>query len=278
MLATLLTLLATLVLFYGALWLFQTRFIYFPRRYPFALDRLPPPIRALSFESDGPQHAYFVPARGALRRGEALRAPQRLWLVFAGNAMTALDWSSWALAHPDDEAAFLLVEYPGYGASDGAPSRAAIARTSDAAFAALAALVGEAPAALAARSFVLGHSLGAATGLEFACRHPVAGVVLTAPFSTLEDAAAQLFGPPVRPLVRERYDNLARLAELERRGIPVTVLHGRDDEIISFALGERLARSAPWARFVPVEHAHHNDLYEVAGREIRSAMLEVSGA
>lgn len=268
------TLIVALVLFYGALWLLQERFIYFPRRYPFQLDQLPPPIEVLRFRaSGGAQTAFYVPPRGVPRDAP----PKRLWLVFGGNAMTALDWSDWALTHPDADAAFLLVEYPGYGASEGAPSQLAIAEVSDGAFAALAAKLREPAELLAKRSFVLGHSMGAATGLEFATRHPVGGVVLTAPFSTIGDVAARLFGPPVRLLLRERYDNVARLGELALRGIPVTIIHGHDDEIIAFALGERLAQSAPWARFVAIPRAHHNDLYEVAMRPIRSAMLEASG-
>lgn len=282
MLRLVLTLLAALVLFHGMLWLLQERFTYFPRRYPFSLDRVPPPIEVLRFDSGGAQTAFYIPQggpHGGPQRGTPHDAlPPRLWVVFGGNAMTALDWSDWALRHPDRDAAFLLIEYPGYGASEGRPSQARIAAVSDAAVAALSTHLDEPSERLATRSFVLGHSLGAAAGLEFASRWPVAGVVLTAPFSTLGDIAARLFGPQVRWLVREDYDNVARLDQLRPRGIPVTILHGTADEVIAFDLGERLARSAPWAKFVPVLQGRHNDLYEVAGRQIRTAMLEVSGA
>jgi pimeloyl-ACP methyl ester carboxylesterase len=195
--------------------------------------------------------------------------------------MTALDWTDWALRHPDGDAAFLLIDYPGYGASSGAPSQRRIAAASDAAFAALATRLAEPREAeatdrLARSTFVLGHSIGAAVGLEFSARWPVAGVVLTAPFTTIGDMAAKIFGPQVRWLLRDDYDNLARLAELRARGIPVTVLHGSEDEVIPFAFGERLARSASGVKFVVIPGGRHNDLYEVAAGEIRAAMLDAS--
>jgi pimeloyl-ACP methyl ester carboxylesterase len=268
-----LTALAALGLFHGLLWWQQERMTYFPRRYPFDLDRVPAPIEVLRFDSAGAQTAFYIPPRGLPRDAP----PPRLWLLFGGNAMTALDWADWALRHPDAEAAFLLIDYPGYGASSGKPSQRTIASVSDAAFVALAARLAETTDALAPRTFMLGHSLGAAVALEFACRWPVAGVVLTAPFTTIGDVAASMLGPQVRPLLRDDYDNVARLAELKPRGIPVTVLHGTDDEVIAFGFGERLAASAPWVRFEPIDRGRHNDLYDVAGRQVRTAMLEVSG-
>ncbi len=274
MLQFLLTVIFAVALFYAALWAFQRRFIYFPRHYLFALERLPPPLQALrSTTAAGEQFSFYLPAPSGVR--------QRVWVVFGGNAMAALDWRDWALTHPDPDAAFLLIEYPGYGYSRGKPSRKAIAAASDAAFAALAVHLRVSPEALAKQTFLLGHSLGAATALEFACRRAsqgeVQGIVLTAPFTRLRDVAVKLFGPPVGPLVHETYDNIARLSELSSRGFPAVILHGLDDEIIAFELGDRLARSALWVRFEPIAGAHHNDLYQVAEREIRAAMLAVSG-
>lgn len=270
MLEVLLTAIAAVALFYGALWAFQERFIYFPRRYRFGVEQLPRSIEPLRFECRfGAQVAFYIAPRSNRR--------SRLWLVFGGNAMCALDWSDWALKHPDRDAAFLLLDYPGYGYCKGLPSRVRIEEASDAAFVALAAHLKDSPENLSKQLHLLGHSLGAATALEFACRHTVQGIVLTAPFTTLKAVAVKLFGPPVGPLVRERYDNLARLDELANRGFPLVILHGMDDETVAFEFGDRLARSAIWARFEPIPHAHHNDLYEVAGREIRKAMLEVSG-
>lgn len=262
--------------FYALLWLFQERLIYFPRRYQaLTPNALRPPFEALAYTtSAGRQTAIWVRPTA----GDA--APGRVWLVFGGNAMTALDWSDWAERHPDRDAGFLLMDYPGYGFSEGAPNRTRIVESAPAAFTALATRLGLTPDALAARTHLLGHSLGAAAALEFATRQPPRGLVLTAPFSTLADVAAHHYGPLVRPLVTERWDNAARLAELGAHAPgrpPLVIVHGDADEVIPFALGERLAAAAPWAKFVPVPGARHNDLYDRAPEVIRQAMAEVAG-
>jgi len=265
MLRTVLVIIGLLAFFYALLWVFQERLIYFPRRYAFAPDQLPAPLVAVRYSTEaGVQTAFYVPPPSGRR--------VRLWLVFGGNAMTALDWLWWVAEHPDRDAAFLLVDYPGYGFSAGRPSRQSIAEASDAAFAALAALLQVPPEQLARETSLLGHSLGAAVALEFATRHRPKALVLTAPFTRLADVAARFYGPWIRPMVRERYDNLARLAELAAERPPIVILHGRDDEVIAFDFGRQLAASAPWARFVPLDRVRHNDVYDLAAREVREAM------
>jgi pimeloyl-ACP methyl ester carboxylesterase len=110
-------------------------------------------------------------------------------------------------------------------------------------------------------------------------RLPPRGIVLTAPFTSMADIAANYYGPLVEPILTERWDNAARLAELGALAPgrpPLVIVHGRDDEVIPFRFGERLAATAPWARFVPVPGGRHNDLYDVAPDVIRRAMAEVA--
>jgi pimeloyl-ACP methyl ester carboxylesterase len=64
---------------------------------------------------------------------------------------------------------------------------------------------------------------------------------------------------PVRLLMRDRFDSAARAPRI---GQPVLLLHGNRDEVIPFDLGRALAGRFPRARFVEVDGAHHNDLWE----------------
>jgi pimeloyl-ACP methyl ester carboxylesterase len=68
----------------------------------------------------------------------------------------------------------------------------------------------------------------------------------------------------VLPLYTDVLDDIERNAtalDIEaaarRVSVPWLILHGTDDEAVSLAEGERLAASAPRARFVPVEGAGH---------------------
>lgn len=267
--------------FYALLWLFQERLIYFPRRYALPPEQLPAPLVPLRYATAaGPQCAIYLPPKSRRDANAAeRRQPDRLWLAFGGNAMTALDWLDWATRHPDPDAAFLLIDYPGYGFSAGTPNRVRIRENSAAAFAALAARLDLTPEALAARTLLLGHSLGAAAALEFAVTQPPRGIVLTAPFTSMVEIAAHHYGPLVHPLLTERWDNAARLAELGAHAPgrpPTVILHGEADEVIPFRFGQRLAASAPWTRFVAVPGGRHNDLYDVAPEVIRAAMAEVA--
>jgi len=235
---------------------------------------LPDNVATLEYRGDGGERlvAYYVePANGA--------DPERLWVMFHGNLSTALDWLDFVETVPDDAAGFLLVDYPGYGVCEGKPSRAGIVAGGEAAYAALARHLGTTTADLDERANAMGFSLGAAAAMEFAVRHPVRRVVLLAPFTSLKAMADGIATPALSWLLRDRYDNMARLAELANREAPpdVHIFHGTADDIIPFAMSERLAASAPSvATLHPVERADHNWLLEAARDDVKKAMTEGS--
>ncbi|HEX6275724.1 MAG TPA: alpha/beta hydrolase, partial [Polyangiaceae bacterium] len=63
---------------------------------------------------------------------------------------------------------------------------------------------------------------------------------------------------PNRWLLRDRFDNAAKAPRVT---VPVLVVHGTDDEVIPFALGEKLAGMFPNARLVALPRGRHNDLF-----------------
>jgi pimeloyl-ACP methyl ester carboxylesterase len=69
------------------------------------------------------------------------------------------------------------------------------------------------------------------------------------------DVAWEAFHAP-RFLIRDRFDTLDALGGTE---VPALILHGRRDEVIPFAHGERLHRALPRSVFVACD-AGHNDL------------------
>ena len=256
------------VLGFAALLFFQQHaMIYHPRLYPAGYERLLPPetIVLRYTTSAGKQVAFYVPPRS----GEAM--PFRIWVTFSGNASVALDWLDLATRDASSRDGFLLMDYPGYGASEGHASIANTRESADKAFATLAEQLRVPAAELAPRLCVIGLSLGAAAALEFAAGHPSQRAVLIAPFTSLRDMAAQLFARPFGYLLREDYDNRARLAELAARNPAprVAIFHCTMDTLILPSMGRELAESTPTiAEYFAVEGATHDTVFGAALDEI----------
>lgn len=257
-------LLLALLLFTGC----QRRLIYFPRPYPEDFRRaLPGGTVELAFKTPaGNQKAFYVPADG-----KASAPPDRLWACFNGNGSLALDWLDLVEKVHAPGVGFLLVDYPGYGANEGSPSRASIREASDGALEALAAHFHLAPAEIEKRMNVLGFSLGSGTGLDFAARHAPRRVVLCAPFTSLLDMARRTVGWPLCLLLLDRFDNAARLNDLAARADPprVFLLHGTQDEVVPFEMGRVLAERHPeMIRFRSIPGAGHNNLIGFGQNEL----------
>ncbi len=188
-----------------------------------------------------------------------------------GRGRTALVWyhgNAGNVSHRLDNARELverfgldifLVDYRGYGLSEGAPSEAGL-------YADGLAVYDEARArGFAPRDIVLfGRSLGAAVAIEVALEREARALVIETPFLSIRAMARVHY--PIVPgfLIRSRYDNEAKMARL---ALPVFVLHGDRDEIVPLAHAERLFELAPGPkRFFLIRGAGHNDTY-VAGGE-----------
>jgi fermentation-respiration switch protein FrsA (DUF1100 family) len=71
---------------------------------------------------------------------------------------------------------------------------------------------------------------------------------------------------PVSLLLRHRFDSLAKIAKLD---CPTLIGHGRRDQVIPFAMADRLAEAAkgPVTR-VTIDGADHNDFFGVGGSRV----------
>lgn len=244
----------------------QNYLVYHPRSYSFSLSQLPTTVRPIAFATrQGMQKAFFIPPRSG-----KLNA---LWVFFPGNGSAALNWLAWTDRYPDTGTGFLLIDYPGYGFSKGDPSAEAILEVSERAFAQLAVELAADQAQLWHKTSVLGHSLGAATALQFATKHTPQRVVLVSAFTSLEAIGKRILGAWAGPLINNEYDNLDRIKELESRKVSLNIVHGSDDEIIPVDFGRELSQKFPWADYQEVNGAHHNDVFEVG----RTAILRSMG-
>lgn len=168
---------------------------------------------------------------------------------------------------------FFAVEYPGYGlAKEYEPSEDAIYADAEAALWHLHNGLG-----VPSPEVVLeGQSLGSGVAVEMAKRGHGARLVLISPFTSVADvASATLPLLPTRWLVRDKFDNLAKAPGLS---LPVLVIHGSEDEVIPFSMGERLTGAFPTATLNRVQGAHHNDLFVRDGRRIIDQIVEFATA
>lgn len=143
----------------------------------------------------------------------------------------------------------LLVEYPGYGRSQGRPSQATIEETVEAAYEWAIAQ----PTVDANRIVAYGRSVGGGAACALIRKRTVAALILESSFTSVA-AFARSYGAP-RFLVRDPFDNEAALRGY--RG-PLLILHGADDAIIPPDHARRLAAAAPQAE-LHLLACGHND-------------------
>ncbi|MCC6484434.1 MAG: alpha/beta fold hydrolase [Armatimonadetes bacterium] len=244
------------------LYLSQGRILYQRAHYPAGtLHRLPPGVVPLSYSisPDGQvwqQKSFYV--EPALLPSHA---PRRLWVMFGGNGSVALGWLPLVneARRRDPFAGFLLVDYPGYGFSEGTPSPGTILAGSEGALKALSAYLATPVPRLEQNIGSVGHSLGCATSLLFDMRHPVKRVVLASPFTSTYDMALRRVGWPLSHLLRDRYDNRARIRQLlKRRQAPrIVILHGDQDRVIPVTMGRSLPLLSPSIRFHELRGVNH---------------------
>jgi len=200
--------------------------------------------------SDGTRlHAWIARPPGSVA------APMVMY--FGGNA-EEVSWMLEAVGDPRTSAtpnvAWVLVDYRGYGASEGAPSEAALlsdaARWYDYAV--------EMPDVDPTRVFAFGRSLGSGVAVQLAKARQLAGVILVTPYDSLA-AVAKHYYPylPVDWMLKHRFDSIAQAPQLT---LPLLCVIAERDEVIPPEHAERLY--AAWAgpkRRLGLGNAGHNN-------------------
>jgi fermentation-respiration switch protein FrsA (DUF1100 family) len=185
--------------------------------------------------------AWFMPARNPGRAPLIINAH--------GNGELIDQWAERVGPVRDAGFGVLLVEYPGYGRSEGMPSERSISDAMVAAYDWAA----KDPRVDPRRIVAHGRSMGGGAVGQLAKHRQLAALILESSFASLADMVRAHGVPDF--LVTNRFDTYSVLREY--RG-PVLIIHGVDDEVIPFLHARRLASVAPQARFVELP-CHHND-------------------
>ena len=264
---------------YFVLTFFGHHALYHPARHPEGPWNLQHSLQAEDVwlaAADGVRiHGWFVPpvsqtpAAGNSQGegGETADAGQEIVTLYlhgnAGNISHRADKLS-ALAQAGS--AIRIIDYRGFGKSDGSPKEAGLYLDADAAYAELSRRGYRAD-----RIFLYGESLGTGVAADLAARQPCAGVVLEAPFPSAGTVANRVI-PLLGPLVVSGFETSRKIAQVR---IPLLIIHGNRDEVIPYDLGQAVFEAANEPkRFWTIEGGHHNDLVQVAGPEFSKRLGE----
>lgn len=229
------------------------RSILFPRH---ILPPAPPAFRATDAVDLGVTTTVGKPAENEAGNVEAWlllpqanSSPYPLVIIGHGNAELIDQWVDAVAPLRRQGFAVLLVEYPGYGRSAGAPSEQAIVAAFTQAYDAAVAH----PAVDGARVLLFGRSVGGGVVAQLSTERPSAGMIIMSTFTSVRDMASRQ-GLPGR-LARDPFDTLAVVRTYDR---PLLILHGEEDTIIPFHHAQRLAAAAPQAELRPLPCGHND--------------------
>ena len=153
-------------------------------------------------------------------------------------------------------------DYRGYGASEGRPGVEGVTLDAEAAYAHVTEELG----VPADRLILWGRSIGGGPTVHLAARHPIAGMVLEATFTS---AFCVVTRRRILPFGRFHYQRLIR-----GLSVPTLFIHGRKDGIVPFGHGVRnFECAAEPKRSLWIDAAGHNDLWLVAPREISEGVV-----
>ena len=146
----------------------------------------------------------------------------------------------------------LLFDYRGYGKSTGHPTESGLYVDAQTCF---DWLVNEKD--IPPENIVLmGRSLGGAVAVELATSNDCRGLIVESSFTSVPDMA-QIVYPwlPIKFIVRHKFASIDKIAEVK---MPVLVLHSKADEMIPYAMGQRLyeATTAP-KKFMEITGDHN---------------------
>ena len=202
-----------------------------------------------------------------------------LLLFFHGNGEIATDYEFLAYHFNSLQIGLLVVDYRGYGSSDGNPAASTMLEDAHAIYDQLpdfAKTQGIDPRAV----LVMGRSLGSAAAIELAAnaqRKPSA-LILDSPFAETWGLIRRLGGEPPKGATED--DGFANETKMARVTMPCLIIHGSEDRIIPHIEGQRLydAARSQEKRLLTIAGAGHNDLLSVDGEGYFHVVGELVGA
>ncbi len=189
-------------------------------------------------------HGWFIAGRS-----------RRVLLFFHGNAGNISHRLDSIRQFRNLELSVFIIDYRGYGQSEGRTNEAGIYRDANAAWRYLTETRGVHPNNVV----IFGRSLGASVAARLATQQDPLALIVESSFTSVPDIAQELY-----PWLPARW--LSRLSHATRDYVqevhcPVLVIHSRDDEIIPYHHGQAIFAAAPEPRTLLTLRGSHNDAF-----------------
>ena len=219
----------------------RNRLLYFP-------DTREPDLRRIRSAGLEPWPASDESFRGYLYESQIPTCRGSI-LVFHGNAGAA--WQRDYYCGPLGSLGYriLLVEYPGYGRSDGSPGQKSISEAFKAAYDMLVSR----PDIDARRIILFGRSVGGGAVCDLAAKRPSAALMLISAFTSTRPFATRYLAPGF--LIRDPFDNLSVVRSYTN---PILIMHGKFDTIIPYSHGKTLYKAARDGKMITYPSGHND--------------------
>lgn len=199
------------------LYFFQEKFIFFPKKLP----------RDFRFSFREPFKELSIKTKtGHSVNGLLFTAENTKGLIFYlhGNAGAADTWGSVAKTYTDLQYDVFILDYPGYGKSEGSiKSELQLFQSVQAAYDTLQRNYTE------KKMIVLGYSIGTGLAAKLAAENNPEMLILQAPYYNLSDIMRRAY--PLIPTFLLRY-KLKTNEYVRQCSMPVVIFHGDEDEVI----------------------------------------------
>jgi uncharacterized protein len=168
----------------------------------------------------------------------------------------------------------MLVDYPGFGMSQGKPSEQGCYDAAEAAYQYVLSRPDVDPKNL----FAAGWSLGSAVAVDLVHRHrnngTFSGLLTFSAFTSMVDMAKRTYPfLPISLVLKHRFLSEEKLHDIT---IPYFLAHGQADPAIPYSMSDRLAAAYGGGLATLTRYAHaaagHNDFFDVAGEELEHAI------
>jgi len=263
---------SSLVILYSSacmfLYLKQARFIFFPS----PVIQQTPATFGLAYEAvripvgegqDRPEiQGWWVPASRS--RGVVL--------YFHGNGSNLGTNAERILAFQALDLSVLMVDYRGYGQSDGPfPSEQRVYEDALASWRYLTEVRGVDPSEI----LLYGHSLGGAVTIDLAARQSgMAGIILEGTFTSIRemvDRSPQYRIFPIGLLLTQQFDSLAKMPKVQA---PALFLHGDADSVVPLEMSQRLYAVAQGPKQIQVFSGVGHDVIAQSRSQFLKAMRD----